>query len=322
MIHGMVDHPVIFTMEDLRRLPSVTRIHFLECIGNTSVSISATAHMGESARRHEHYKTVQESHGLTSCSEWTGVLLSVLLKEAGVQKGVKWLLAEGADPPRLSFTLPLAKAMDDMIVAYGQNGEPLRPEQGFPVRLVVPGFVGHYNIKYLGRIQVGDQPFMTREDVFEGLQSRPDGKAHWAAFQLGPKSVITFPSGGQQLPGRGFYEITGLAWSGSGAVQRVELSTDGGRNWKDAQLDGPVHRMAHTRFRMPWEWNGEEVEIQSRCTDELGQVQPTLPELCELMGMSFEDFKKPSTLVRLGRVNAIQAWKVTREGSVENAMDL
>ena len=223
MIHGMVDRPLEFTMDELKRFPSVSRIHFIECIGNRSKPT---------------HKTVQETHGLTSCSEWTGVPLSLLLKEAGVQNGASWIVAEGAEEVKGASSIPLAKAMDDCLVCYGQNGEPLRPQQGFPLRLIVPGFEGIYNTKYLRRIKVVDRYYMTYND-YGHIQ--PDPKVAALTVQIGPKSVITFPSGGQQLPGPGFYEITGLAWSGGGAVRRVEVSTDGGRSWKDAEIRGPAY---------------------------------------------------------------------------------
>ena len=198
MIHGMVDRPLEFTMEELRRFPSVSRIHFLECLGN---------------RSRPEYKTVQETHGLTSCSEWTGVPLSLLLKEVGVQKGASWVVSEGSEEVKGAGSIRLAKAMDDCIVAYGQNGEPLRPQQGFPIRLLVPGFEGIYNTKWLRRIKVVDRYYMTYNDY--GHISK-DEEVAALTFQWGPKSVITFPSGGQQLPGHGIYQITGLAWSGGG----------------------------------------------------------------------------------------------------------
>ena len=207
MIHGLVDRPLTFTMEDLRRLPSVTRPHFIECAGNRSRSS---------------HKTVQETHGMTSCAEWTGVLLSTLLKEAGVKDAGKWIVAEGVEEVKGASSIPMAKAMDDCLVAYGMNGEAVRPHNGFPLRLLVPGFEGIFNSKYLRRVKVVDRYYMTYND-FGHLNREPDRAA--LGYQIGPKSVITFPSAGQQLPGRGFYEVSGLAWSGGGAVGKVEVST-------------------------------------------------------------------------------------------------
>ena len=247
------------------------------------------------------------------------MLLSLLLQEAGVQNGASWMVAEGAEPHlKHQMSILLEKAVDDVLVAYAQNGEPVRPENGYPLRLLVPGWEGVRNIKLLRRIKVSDKPFMVQRETMWHSSLRPDGKGRWFQFEMGPKSVITFPSGGQRLPGRGFYEITGLAWSGRGTVRRVEVSTDGGRSWKDAQLQEPVLRLAHTRFRFAWNWNGEEAALQSRCTDERGDVQPTLAELAKIWGVKVEYFS--STTNSTSHFNAIQPWKVSREGSVENAL--
>src|SRR5437660_6192222 len=256
LIHGMVDRPLEFTLEELKRFPSVSRVHFLECLGN---------------RAKPEHKTVQQTNGLTSCSEWTGVPLSLLLKEVGVQKGASWVVSEGAEEVKGAGSIPLAKAMDDCLVTYGQNGEPLRPQNGFPVRLIVPGFEGIYNTKWLRRIKVVDQYYLIYNDY--GHISK-DPKVAGLNLQWGPKSVITFPSGGQTLPGPGLYQITGLAWSGGGAVHKVEISTDGGHTWKDAEIRGQVHRMAHTRCGMTWTWEGQQCVLRARFTDELGEVQP------------------------------------------------
>ena len=312
LIHGMVDRPIVFTMEELKRFPSVSRILFLECPGNT----------GKTALE-DGAATVQQTHGKTSCSEWTGVPVSLLLQEAGVQEGAYWLVAEGAEKGNRAQSVPLEKAMDDALVAYGQNGEPLRPEQGFPIRLLLPGCTGGVNTKWLRRIKVLEQPELGIWDLQQGnaIRVSPDGKGGRLPT-IPPKSVITFPSGGQRLPGRGFYEITGLAWSGRGTIRSVEVSTDGGQSWKDAQLQDPVLPMAHTRFRFPWNWNGEEAVIQSRCTDDQGEVQPTLAELSQRRGIrpgSLQSDWVADSYARLG-LNAVQPWKVTREGSVSNAM--
>jgi sulfane dehydrogenase subunit SoxC len=312
LIHGLVDRPLIFTLEELKRLPSVSRFHFIECHGNSSPGGPG------SAPRNLPTGTVQDTHGFTSCSQWTGVPLSLLLKEAGVQKGASWIIAEGADPSQHSKSIPLAKALDDALVAYGQNGEPVRPEQGFPLRLVVPGWQGINNVKWLRRIDVVDEPYMAMMEVSRYPSIKLDGKSRWFEFELGPKSVITRPSGGHHLPGPGFYEITGLAWSGGGAVRRVEVSTDGGRTWKDAQIQEPAHRKAHTRVTSPWTWNGEESILQSRCTDDRGEVQPTIREVAKLWNADI-DFFRNSTVV-VGDFNAIQPWKVNRDGSVQNAL--
>src|SRR5215475_6294957 len=311
-IHGMVDRPLSFTMEDLKRLPSVSRIHFLECHGNSSPMIhgAGNPNMG---------LPVQYIHGMTSCSEWTGVPLSVLLNEVGVQTDGTWLVSEGADPGKFSHTLPLAKAMEDVLVAYGQNGEPLRVEQGYPIRLIVPGWEAPFSVKYLRHIKVVDQPYHAWNEAMNHSIPRDDlgGKARWYHFQFGPKSVITRPSEGLKIPRRGYVQITGLAWSGGGVISRVEVSTDGGKSWKDAKLQGPVHSKAHTRFTYDWAWNGEEATLMSRCTDEKGEIQPTRAELYKNWGISEADMLKPARAIH---TNMIQPWHVARDGSVHNAM--
>ena len=312
LIHGMVDRPLMFTVDDLKRLPSVSRFHFIECHGN-----STTAGPGGPARIAPN-ATAQDTHGFTSCSQWTGVPLSLLLKEAGVQKGASWIMAEGADASKHSKSFPLAKGMDDAIVAYGQNGEPVRPEQGFPLRLVVPGWQGINNVKWLRRIDLVDEPYMAMMETSRYPSLKLDGKSRWFEFELGPKSVITRPSGGQHLPVLGYYEISGLAWSGGGAIRRVEVSTDGGRNWKDAQLHDPVARKAHTRFSIPWNWDGAEAVLHSRCTDDQGVVQPSFAEVVKFRGQDLDFFR--TTTANLGDFNAIQPWKVNRDGSVQNAL--
>ncbi|MBL4819763.1 MAG: molybdopterin-dependent oxidoreductase [Gammaproteobacteria bacterium] len=297
MIHGMVDRPLIFTMDELKRLPSVTRLHFIECAGNRSSSRKTT---------------VQETHGMTSCAEWTGVLLSTLLKEAGVQDGGSWIVAEGVEEVKGASSIPMAKAMEDCLLCYGMNGEAVRPQQGFPLRLLVPGFEGILSVKWLRRIKVVDRFYMTYNDYGNLSQDADDAALK---MQIGPKSVITYPSGGQQLPGRGFYQISGLAWSGGGAVSRVEISTDGGRSWTDADIRGTAHPMAHTRFSYNWNWDGSECELQSRCTDELGSIQSSRAQIAEFWNVP------PGQPFRVrGHDNSIQPWRIDRDGSVHNAI--
>jgi sulfane dehydrogenase subunit SoxC len=296
MIHGMVDRPLIFTLDEVKRFPSVTRVHFLECIGNRSTRTR---------------NTVAQTHGMTSNSEWTGVLLSTLLKEAGVQGGASWVVTEGAEEVKGASSVPLAKAMDDCLVAWSQNGEPVRPQQGFPLRLIVPGFEGIYQTKYLRRVKVVDRYYMTYND-YGHLQK--DARAAALGNQIGPKSVITFPAGGQQLQSPGYYEISGLAWSGAGAVRKVDVSTDGGKTWKVAELRTPAFRMAHTRFALPWTWDGKECDIMSRCTDELGTVQPTRAQVAKF----WNEPLTPQFTVK-GADNTIQVWKIRADGSVHNA---
>src|SRR5881296_4425196 len=303
VIHGMVERPLSLSVAEIKRLPSITRVMVLECGGNSGSEWAATTG-----------PDVQRSFGLVSCSEWTGVPLSLLLKEVGVQKGASWVVSEGAEEVKGAGSIPLAKAMDDCIVAYGQNGEALRPQNGFPVRLIVPGFEGIYNTKWLRRMKVVDRYYMTYNDY--GHISN-DPKVAALTFQWGPKSVITSPSGGQKLPGHGMYQLTGLAWSGGGAVRKVEVSSDGGHTWKEAEIRSQVHRMAHTRFGMTWRWEGQECVLQSRCTDELGQVQPTREQLAKF-------FNRPADYYHThgvqGTDNMIQPWKIAADGSVSNAI--
>jgi sulfane dehydrogenase subunit SoxC len=296
MLHGMVDRPLNFTLQDLKRFPSVTRLHFIECAANRP-SVGA--------------KTITESHGLTSCAEWTGVLLSTLLKEAGVKGGASWIIAEGAEEVKGTSSIPMAKAMEDCLVCYGMNGEAVRPQQGYPLRLLVPGFEGIFNVKWLRRIKAVDRYYMTYNDYGHLRQNEVDAAL---GYTIGPKSVITFPSAGQQLPDKGFYEISGLAWSGGGAIRRVEVSTDGGKKWKDAKFLGTPQRMAHTRFAIPWKWDGSKSMLLSRCTDELGHVQPTRAQVAKFFNIPLD----PSYRVP-GRDNSIQTWQVASDGSVHNA---
>jgi len=297
LIHGMVDRPLILTMDEIKRLPSTSRILFLECSGNSRSEWRAP----------QAAPSVQFTHGCTSCSEWTGVALSLLLREAGAHKGATWIVAEGGDATGNERSIPMAKAMDDVLVAYGQNGEAPRPGNGYPLRLIVPGWEGNVNVKWLRRIKVVDKPYMTRMESPDHTSLMPDGKARQFMFVMEAKSVITFPSGGQRLPGPGFHEIRGLAWSGRGLVRRVEVSKDAGKTWQNAKLQEPVLRFAHTRFRLDWRWDGRPVILQSRCIDETGYVQPTLAELAKVRGLN-----------SVYHNNAIQSWKVAADGSVHN----
>jgi sulfane dehydrogenase subunit SoxC len=328
----MVDRPLVFTMDELKRLPSVSRIHFIECAGNSGVShykaMVKALEVANSPALTKSTHVIQQVHGRVSTSEWTGVLLSVLLKEAGVQKNASWLVAEGADANRHSKSIPLEKGLDDVLVAYTQNGEAVRPEQGYPLRLVVPGWEGVSNVKYLRSIKVVDKPYFLKVETANYTNLTPDGKASWYEFQVGPKSLITYPSDAHQLPGRGLYEISGLAWSGRGAISRVEVSTNGGRTWQDAQLQQPVFRKAFTRFRLAWNWEGEETLIQSRCTNEFGDIQPTRKELGKLWGDKTEPHVAGSDVENFWETapiyeffsNPIQPWKIGRDGSVQDAL--
>ncbi len=296
ILHGLVDTPMKFTMADLYRMPSVTRTHFIECSGNGLTEWAAPT-----------LKTVQGTHGLTSTSEWTGVALSSLLEICGVGDGAAWILAEGADAAVMTRSVPISKAMDDAMLVYAQNGEAIRPEQGYPLRLMLPGFEGNTHIKWLRRLEVSDKPFMTREETAKYTDLMPDGMARLFTLEMDAKSVITFPSGEMKLPRPGFYEISGLAWSGRGHVVKVEVSADGGRSWTEAALQEPVLDKCHTRFRLPWNWDGTELILQSRATDSTGYVQPTIAELVALRGTN-----------SVYHLNAIQSWKISAAGEVTN----
>ncbi len=300
LIHGLVGGPRKYTMADLRRFPSVTRFHFIECSGNGLTEWSKPT-----------LKTVQGTHGLLSTSEWTGVPLAVVLDEVGIKDGAKWILAEGADAAVMTRSIPLEKCYDDAILAYAQNGEAIRPEQGYPLRLVLPGWEGNTNIKWIRRIQVSDVPFMTREETSKYTDLLGNGKARQFTFVMEAKSVITFPSGEMMLPGPGFYEITGLAWTGRGRVRRVEVSTDGGRTWNDAELTKPIMPKSTVRFRRPWRWDGNPAILQSRCTDETGYIQPTIKQLIDVRGLN-------GPLGSIYHLNGIQSWQVASDGRVTN----
>ena len=300
LLDGLVERPLVFSMKELQRFPSVPRVHFIECAGN-----SGREHEGRPG------ENVQKSHGLLSNTEWTGVLLKTVLEEAGIKRKARWIVAEGADASRMSRSIPLEKALDDVLVAYGQNGEALRPEQGYPIRLIVPGWEGNIHIKWLGRIMVTDEPFMTREEAVVYTDLMPDGEARWFTFVMEAKSVITRPSGEQVLDDKGFYEISGLAWSGRGRITRVEVSTDAGKTWSDAQLNGPVLPKAATRFSLPWKWDGGEAALQSRCTDETGYIQPTRDQLISVRGLH----PGPDGF---NHYNGIKTWFVHKDGKVSH----
>jgi sulfane dehydrogenase subunit SoxC len=298
LIHGLVERPLILSMADIARFPSVSRIHFLECSGNTPGWINAKKEW-----------TAQDTHGLLSCSEWTGVPLSTVLAEVGVKPQAKWLLAEGADAAAMTRSIPIDKALDDAILAYAQNGERLRPEQGYPLRLFLPGFEGNTSIKWLRRLKVGDQPYFSREETSKYTDLLPDGKAISFNFIMEVKSVITQPSGGHQLREPGFHEISGLAWSGQGRIRRVDVSTDGGTTWREAHLQDPVLTKCLTRFRLPWTWDGGPALLQSRAIDEFGNIQPTHDELVAKRGTNF-----------YYHYNGIQTWSIESSGALFNAV--
>ena len=298
LIHGMVERPTVFTLRDLKRFPSVSSIQFLECSGNSGGG-------GYSRDSVQTEVTPQQMDGLISTSEWTGVPMSTLLNEVGVRPGASWLVLEGGDAAMLNRSIPIEKALDDGMIAYGQNGEAVRPEQGYPARAFLPGWEGNTSVKWIRRIEVTDQPVMSREETSKYTDPLKDGTARQFSFVMDAKSVITFPTYPHALPDRGWWEIQGLAWSGRGRITSVEVSTDGGRNWAFAELQAPVLPKCTVRFRHLWNWNGRETLLLSRCTDETGYVQPTAAQLVEARGTRSSY-----------HANHQRAWKVARDGVV------
>jgi sulfane dehydrogenase subunit SoxC len=298
LIHGLVRRPLVFTLETLARYPMESRITFLECAGNGQL-LNA---------REPAQANAQALQGLVSCAEWTGVRLAVLLEEAGIDPKASWILAEGADAAGMSRSVPLAKAMDDALIALYQNGERVRPSNGYPMRLLLPGFEGNMNVKWLRRIKLTDGPTMTKDETSKYTVLARGGKALQFVFPMEAKSLITRPSPGLTMKGAGLYEISGLAWSGYGKVAKVEVSADGGKSWAEAALSAPVMSRALTRFRLPWRWDGGPAVLQSRATDETGYVQPTRNALLERRG--------PSGTYHF---NGIMSWSVAPSGELKHA---
>jgi sulfane dehydrogenase subunit SoxC len=303
LIHGMVDQPKIYTLAELKRFPPRSMIRFLECSGNGGRSYRPP----EDEQRE---MTPQQADGLTSTSEWTGVPLATLFEEVGVKPEATWFLAEAMDAAIMTRSIPVSKAWDDAIIAYRQNGEALRPEQGYPARLFLPGFEGSSNVKWIRRIELSDQPFMSREETAKYTDPLPDGTARSFSFVMDAKSLITFPAHPVQLSERGWWTITGIAWTGRGKIVRVDVSTDGGASWHEAELEEPVLAKCHTRFRLPWNWDGNESVIMSRATDETGYTQPSLDELMDVRG--------PGTRYHY---NHVRAWTVREDGTVLFGID-
>jgi sulfane dehydrogenase subunit SoxC len=297
LVHGMVKRPLIFTVDALLRYPMVSRIHFLECAGNSQLLYQpAPPNL-----------TAGQTHGLVSCSEWTGVPLRLLLEEAGVDRSAQWILAEGADAAAMSRSIPMAKAMDDAILALFQNGERLRPENGYPVRLFLPGWEGNMSVKWLRRLKIVSAPIMTKDETSRYTDLQGDGKSLMFTYPMEVKSVITHPSHGMTLRGAGLHQISGIAWSGNGTIKRVDVSTDGGRTWMDAPLAAPVLPRALTRFRLPWKWEGAAAVLKSRATDDSGAVQPEREKFIAEHGNN-----------AVFHFNGIQAWSVAPSGEVKH----
>ncbi|MDB5120027.1 MAG: oxidoreductase molybdopterin binding [Sphingobacteriales bacterium] len=291
LIHGMVEKPLVFTLADLKRFPAFSRICFLECSGNF--------------RTGKEEMTPQEICGLTSQSEWTGVLLSTLFKEVGIKPKASWFLAEGSDAAVMTRSIPLKKGLEEGMIVYAQNGEAIRPEQGYPARLFLPGWEGNTSVKWIRRIELSDQPFMTREETSKYTETIKDGKVRQFSFDMDARSIITYPAYPVQVQ-KGWIEIRGIAWSGRGKIVKVEISTDAGKSWLPARLQGPILDKAHTYFRHLWEWRGGETELLSRAIDETGYTQPTMGQLINARGNDMGGY----------HLNPITAWRIKRDGTV------
>jgi sulfane dehydrogenase subunit SoxC len=296
MIHGLVDKPLVFTLDDLKRFPRVNRIHFCECAANSGMEWRGAQLNG-----------AQFTHGMIHCVMYTGVLLRTLLEEAGLRTSARWVMPEGGDASALSRSIPLDKALDDCLVAFKANGEALHPDQGYPARLVVPGWEGNMWVKWLRRVEVGDEPWQLREETSKYTDLMTDGRARRFTWIMDCKSVVTSPSPQAPLKFRGPNVLTGIAWSGRGTISRVDITLDGGRNWHPARLDGPSFDKAVHRFYYEFDWNGEPLLIQSRAIDSTGYIQPTKDELRAVRGTS-----------SIYHNNGIQTWHVQKTGEVEN----
>lgn len=297
MINGLVDKPLIFTLEDLKRFPRVNKIYFLECVANSGMEWRGAQLNG-----------CQYTQGMIHCVQYTGVPLKYILQEAGLKTNAKWVMPEGGDSAAMNRSLPLEKALDDCLVAFKMNGEALRPEQGYPARLVVPGWEGNMWVKWLRRIEVGDMPWHTREETSKYTDLMENGKSRRFTWVMDCKSVITNPS--PQAPiihGKGHTVLTGIAWSGRGTIDRVDVTLDGGKNWHTARIDSPSLPKAVHRFYFEFEWDGSPLLLQSRAIDSTGYIQPTKDELREVRGIN-----------SIYHNNGIQTWYVKKTGEVEN----
>ena len=296
MVHGMVERPLVFTMEDIKRMPRVSKVYFLECAANSGMEWRGSQLNG-----------CQFTHGMIHNVQYTGVTLRTLLEEAGVRPGAKWAMLEGADAAGLNRSVPLEKLLDDCMIAFGMNGEALRPEQGYPLRAVIPGWQGNMWVKWLKRIKIGDQPWETREETSKYTDLLADGIARRHTFLMDAKSVIVNPSPQMPMKSKGRNVLSGIAWSGRGTVKRVDVTLDGGKNWQEARIDGPVLEKSMVRFYVDFDWGGQEMLIQSRAMDSTGYVQPTKSELRKVRGVN-----------SIYHNNGIQTWQVRPNGESEN----
>jgi len=306
VIHGLVKRPLVFTLDVLARYPMVSRMTFLECGGNSAPLFSSQPVQA----------SVQALHGLASCAEWTGVRLATLLEETGIDPRAKWLIAEGCDAPALSRSVPLRKGLDDAMIALYQNGERLMPGNGYPMRLLLPGWEGNMNVKYLRRIKLVEEPAMSYYEARTYAPILPGGKAYRFFFLQEVKSFITHPSPGLALRGPGLYEVSGIAYSGNGRISRVMVSADGGATWAESALQEPVLSKAFTRFRIPWRWDGGPAVLQSRAWDEAGNVQPTRAQIVAERGES--DKVLPVTAFISQHYNGPTSWAIDGNGEVKH----
>ncbi len=307
VIHGLVKQPLVYTVESLSRYPMVTRMHFVECSGNSAPMFS----------NEPLQVTAQAIHGLVSNAEWTGVLLSTLLEETGIDPKAKWLLAEGADSLALHRSVPIKKALDDAMIALYQNGERIMPGNGYPMRLLLPGYQGNMNVKHVRRIKLIDQPAMSFFESKTYSQILPGGKSWLFHFTQEVKSFITYPSFGHLLKGPGYYEISGIAYSGNGRIAKVMVSADGGKSWAEAALQGPVNPKAFTRFTMPWRWDGQPAVLESRAWDEAGNDQPLRAAFIAARGQTDKPVTSPLAFPNQ-HYNSITSWGVDSSGGIKH----
>jgi sulfane dehydrogenase subunit SoxC len=299
LIHGLVERPLKFDMDAMLRYPSVSRIYFIECSGNSFFNSNLFSEPKQ--------MPVGMIHGLVSAAEWTGIPMATLLDEAGIRPEARWVLAEGADSAAMSRSVPIEKCLDDAMIALYQNGERIRPEQGYPMRLLLPGFEGNMSVKWLRRLKLTAKPTHTKDETSKYTDLMPDGKARQFTYPMGVKSVITRPAIGLAMRGPGFYEVSGLAWTGHGRIVKVEISADGGTSWADGALSEPNLPHALVRFRLPWQWDGSPVVLMSRATDEKGNIQPTRAV-----------WSPQYAAGQLYHCNAIQSWSISADGEIKN----
>ena len=300
MIHGLVKKPIVLTLAQLKRYPSVTRIHFIECPANGGQEWRATQ-----------FNSVQFAKGFMASAEWTGVYIKTILEDLGIKPEAQWMLAEGGDSSKMGRTVPMDKVLDDAMIVWGQNGEALRPEQGYPVRLLLPGWEGNLCVKWLRRLEFASEPWYCKEETSKYTALKPSGKAiqHFYANEV--NSTVVSPSPEipwTDLPDGSVVEIEGLAWSGMGTITGVDFSLDGGRTYVQAELKGLVLPKSWTRWSYMHKYKkGEKLLLTSRAMDDAGFIQPTIDQETSVMGVE-------SVYHR----NAVETWEVTENGEVNH----